>query len=131
LPTVDRSLQLFNPNLPIEAGGNGVAHGTGHDVARGLGSGPLFDHKIVPIHEVRIFHRLRPGETANPAIPAKVRVRIGADGVPLDAVYVSGPSFLETPAIATALQWRFEPLALHGLPAPQRVVINFFPTFTH
>lgn len=131
LPTVDRSLQVFNPNLPIQAGGNGVAHGTGHDVARGLGSGPRFDHKIVLVHEVRISHRLQRGESADPAIPVRVRVEIGADGVPLEAVFVSGPLFLKTLAINAALQWRFEPLAPHGLSAPQKVVVNFWPVFTH
>jgi hypothetical protein len=131
LPTVDRSLQLFNPNLPIEAGGNGIAHGTGHDVARGAGSGPVFDHKIVLIHEARIFHRLQRGESADPTIPVRVRVKIGADGVPLEAMFVSGPLFLKTLAIDAALQWRFEPLAIHGLSAPQTVVVNFWPVFTH
>lgn len=74
LPIVDRSLQLFNPHLPVEAGGNGVAHGTGHEVAQGQASGPMF---------------------------------------------------LKTLAIDAALQWRFEPLAPHGLSAPQTVVVNF------
>ena len=131
LPTVDRSLQLFNPHLPIKAGGNGVAHGTGHDVAWGQGSGPSFDHKIVLVHEVRISHRLQRGESADPAIPVRVRVEIGADGVPLEARFVSGPLFLKTLAIDAALQWRFEPLAIHGLSAPQSVVVNFWPVFTH
>lgn len=130
LPTVDRSLHLFNPHLPVEAGGNGVARGTGHDVARGQGSGPSFDHKMVLVHEVRISHRLQRGESADPAIPVRVRVEIGADGVPLEARFVSGPLFLKTLAIDAALQWRFEPLAIHGLSAPQSVVVNFWPVFT-
>ena len=131
LPTVDRSLQVFNPNLPLKAGGNGVAQGTGHDVARGLGSGPRFDHRIVLIHEVRVFHQLQRGEAADPTVPARVRVKIGANGVPLDAVFLSGPLFLKAQVIAAARQWRFEPLAPHGLEAPQSVVVNFFPVFTH
>ena len=127
-PKADRALLSLNPTLPLQAGGDGLSYGTGGDPARGPGgrSRPP-DHRLVPIHQVKLFHRLTPREEAAVAEPVRIRLLIGEDGVPYQASVVSGPAFLRKEALKVALAWRFEPLRPHGLKPPVPVVVTFWP----
>lgn len=125
----------LNPALPLQAGGNGLARGTGRDAARGPGGlirppvpVPVPDRKLVPTRQVPIHRRLAPGEEgAATRQPVRVRILIGADGVPFQATVVSGPAILHDDARKAALAWRFEPLGSHGLEAPASVTLVFHP----
>lgn len=137
LPTADRAiLPLLDPALPRQAGGNGLAAGTGRDPMQGPGArlqpgasvvGP--DNQLVPLRQVTLFHRLAPGEAILARQPVRVRLYIDADGVPFRVAVLSGPDFLREDAVKAARQWRFEPLAPHGLQAPLTMVLTFYPKF--
>lgn len=136
LPTADRAFLSLNLALPLQAGGNGLTRGTGRDAA--LGPGGRFrpatgvavpDHRLIPIHQVPLFHRLGPGEAVAARQPVRVRLTIGADGVTQRAIALSGPTFLRDEAVKAALQWRFEPLGAHGLEAPLALTLTFYPRF--
>lgn len=136
LPTADRVLLALNPALPLQASGNGLAPGTGRDPALGPGGRlrpgaavPAPDFQLVPIRQVTLYHRLGPGEAAAARTPVRVRLAIGADGVPTRATVVSGPEFLRAAALKAALDWRFEPLVPHGLEVPTHLTLTFYPKF--
>lgn len=132
-PTAERMDLSLNPALPSQAGGNGLARGTGRDSA--LGSGGLLrppqamDFKLVPTRQVPVSHQLVRGEEAAAREIVRVRILIGEDGVPIQAALVSGPEFLREKAIKAALEWRFEALGPHGLKAPLALVLIFRPNF--
>lgn len=117
----------LNLQLPLAEGGNGMAKGRGGEARAGLGSGPgghRPDFRLVVLHSETFTHRLKPGENlANQVV--RVRIAIGPDGVPLRAEAVGGPPLLFAEAVQTALRYRFEPLAPHGLRAPYELHINF------
>jgi hypothetical protein len=132
-PRADLASLSLNPALPLQAGGNGLAWGTGRDATRGPGgsgraqapgAGP--DLQVVPIRQVTPEYQLAPGQPAI-STPVRVRLLIGGDGVPLQATIVSGPAFLHEKALKAAYQWRFEPLGPHGLEAPLSLTITFRP----
>jgi hypothetical protein len=131
--TAERVNLSLNPALPSQAGGNGLAKGTGRDSA--LGSGGLLqppkamDFKLIPTRQVPVSHQLARGEEAASGEMLRVRILIGEDGVPLQATLVSGPEFLREKAIKAALEWRFEALEPHGLKAPLALVLIFRPNF--
>ena len=118
-PRADPVLLSLDPTLPLEVGGNGLSRGIGRDAALGP------DHRLVSIHQVTIFHRLTPKEESEPKQPIRIRLLIGDNGVPYKASVVSGPNFLRKEALKAALEWRFEPLKIHGLDAPVSVVLTF------
>ncbi|WLT30141.1 hypothetical protein [Geothrix sp. PMB-07] len=121
----------LNPTLPLRSGGNGLASGTGRDSARGSGGHireqKTYDFKLIPTRQVSVRHQLKPGEPTKVAADVLVRLQIGEDGVPMDASVLSGPAFLHAESIQAALQWRFEPLAPHGLKAPLSLTLVFQP----
>jgi hypothetical protein len=126
----------LNPALPPQVGGNGLARGGGRDAA--LGSGgltrppilvPVPDFKLVPIRQTTVSHQLLPGEAFSAREPLRVRILIGEDGVPTEAILVAGPEFLREKALRAAREWRFEPLGPHGLKAPQALVLLFYPNY--
>ena len=136
LPTADLAQLSLNPALPLQAGGNGLSHGTGRGAAVGPGGRfrpatpvPVPDFELVPTRQITLYHRLGPGEAAAAKQPVRGRLYIGADGVPLRASVVSGPEFLRAAALKAALGWRFEPLAPHGLEAPTSLTLTFYPHF--
>lgn len=130
LPTAERVSLSLNPALPLQEGGNGLARGTGRDSA--LGPGGLIrppqaaDFKLVPLRQVPLYHSLVPGESDRKE-PTRVRILIGDNGIPTQAVVVSGPSYLHEEARKAALEWRFEPLGPHGLKAPLTLTLSFQP----
>lgn len=130
-PKAERVDLSLNPALPLQAGGNGLARGTGRDSA--LGSGGLIrppkvlDFKLIPTRQVTVQHQLAPGEESATRQPLRVRILIGEDGVPTQATVVSGPDFLHEKALKAALEWRFEPLVPHGLRAPLSLTLLFHP----
>ena len=134
-PRAERIGLSLNPALPLQAGGNGLARGTGRDAARGPGGlirppvpVPVPDQKLVPLRQVPIYHRLAPGEEgAATRQPVRVRILIGDDGVPFQATVVSGPALLHEEALRAAREWRFEPLGGHGLKAPVSLTLTFHP----
>lgn len=119
-------------SLPVASGGTGWAKGRGHDATRGgLKAEPV---ALPPSGDGRLVVLLRVDARYTPPIdeedrrqPVIVRLTVGADGVPLAAEPLSGPERRFPEARAAALRWRFEPLAAHGLPAPQQVRITFRP----
>lgn len=52
------------------------------------------------------------------AFECKVRIDVGADGVPVDAVVLDAPEFLVGPLREAALQWRFQPVVVEGEARP-------------
>ena len=56
-----------------------------------------------------------------------VRVVIEASGKVSQARMLSGPEHARACIEAAARQWEFEPLAAHGLRAPQELTIRFKP----
>ena len=129
-PRADPVFLSLNSALPIQAGGNGLARGTGRDAALGKGGLlrplPVHDFKLVPTRQVPLYHRLGPGETDRRE-PTRVRILIGEDGVPIEARAISGPAFLLEKARQAALEWRFEPLSAHGLKPPLALTLTFYP----
>ncbi len=122
---------LGDASLPVAKGGNGLARGTGRDPGRGGGGGlpreelqP--DYRLVLVHEEPARSDLK-SDDPSLAQPVLVRVRIGEDGVPLSATALSGPPQLFDVCVRTALRFRWEPLAPHGLKAPQVITITFRP----
>lgn len=133
-PSAERAFVSLNPALPGQAGGNGLARGTGRDSA--LGSGGIArppipvvvpDFKLIPTRQIQLSHQLSSGEEYLLAEHPRVRILIGEDGVPFQAALVSGAPKLRDKAIKAALGWRFEPLGPHGLKAPLTLVITFRP----
>lgn len=103
-------------------GGDGLAAGTGRDSANGpggltgghFGQGGKFDFRLVPIRQVQARHQLVMGERHDAKEPVRILIQIGSDGVLFRAKAVSGPAYLYQESLAAAMQWRFEPLTLHG-----------------
>jgi hypothetical protein len=126
---VDLSL---NPALPSQAGGNGLARGTGRDSAQGPGGlirpPRTYDFKLIPTRQVPVSHQLAPGENSVAMETLRIRVLIGEDGIPTQATLISGPEFLREKAIKAALEWRWEPLGPHGLKAPLTLTLIFHPS---
>ena len=126
----------LNPALPPQVGGNGLARGSGRDSALGGGGltrppapVPVPDFKLVPTRQTAVNHQLQAGEAFSARDPVRVRILIGEDGVPTQAILVSGPEFLREKALRAAREWRFEPLGPHGLKAPQSLVLLFYPNY--
>lgn len=117
-------------SLPVRRGGNGLAKGTVRDVGAGGGWGgggrPIPDFKLVPIHREPAWSRL-PATDPDLTLPVRVRILVGADGIPFQAVAIAGPQRLYQECVDAALRWRFEPLAPHGLTAPCDLVLIFHP----
>ena len=59
----------------------------------------------------------------------RIRILIGEDGVPTQAILVAGPEFLREKALKAAREWRFEPLGFHDLKATQSLVLAFYPNY--
>jgi hypothetical protein len=132
-PAAERVDLSLNPALPSQAGGNGLAKGSGRDSALGAGGllrpSQAMDFKLVPTRQVPVSYQLIRGEEAAAREIVRVRILIGEDGVPREATLVSGPEFLREKAIQAALEWRFEALGPHGLKAPLSLVLVFRPNF--
>lgn len=123
-------LPLAAPGIPTGGGsGNGLAAGDGQDGVLGGSPAPgarVPDFRLVLVHAEVFNHRLGVGE-AGPKAAVRVRLSIGADGIPVRAQAVEGPPLLYREAEAVALKYRFEPLAPHGLRAPYVTHILFAP----
>ncbi|HJV48335.1 MAG TPA: hypothetical protein VJ549_03575 [Geothrix sp.] len=121
--------------LPRESAGGAAGGGTaggqgqvkGEAFKAGHTAGKTFDFQLVPTRRAQASHQLIWGQESAAEEPVKVRIQVGEDGLPFEATVVSGPPFLHAESIKAALQWRFEPLALHGLKAPISTVLTFYP----
>lgn len=115
-------------SLPVAKGGNGLASGTGLDAGRGGGGGRAKgpDYELVLLHEEPALTDIT-AHSPDLLIPVKVLVQIGNNGHPLSAEAVSGPARLHASCIETAMRYRWEPLAPHGLKAPVPITITFHP----
>lgn len=126
---VDLSLSSF---LPLQPGGNGLARGTGRDSGiRGSGGlgGPAgpYDFRLTPTRQVEAIHQMVRGENPGLMEPVRVLIQVDDAGVPFQVTVVAGPAFLHEEALAAARQWRFEPLAAHGLKGPVYMTLTFHP----
>ena len=92
-----------------------------HQNARGAAA---LETTPVPIRQVVLSHRLGPGEVLSKE-PTVVRILISDDGVPIQAVVVSGPPYLHEKALKAALEWRFEPLGRLGIKGPLPFTLTF------
>lgn len=122
--------------LPSAPGGNGRNPGSGPGTGGGTGGGtrggsgtesprePAFDFQLIPILRTRPQFTLAPGQTAT-ATTVVVQITVEEDGRVSSAKAVQGPDFLRSNAEKSALGWTFEPLAKHGLKAPQSTRIFF------
>ncbi len=132
-PRADLVSLSLNPALPVQAGGNGLARGTGRDSARGPGgllrppaTVPVPDFRLVPTRQPILIHTL-PASVYATGEAVRVRILIGEDGVPTQVLFLSGPAYLRDKALKTASEWRFEPLGPHGLKAPLPLTLTFQP----
>lgn len=76
--------------------------------------------------QIRVLHKVEPILQKDLALVAaadgsnefrcKVRIDVGVDGVPVDAVVVEAPEYLAPSLREAALQWRFEPVVVAGQP---------------
>ncbi|MBP1772281.1 MAG: hypothetical protein H6P99_1444 [Holophagaceae bacterium] len=145
-PRAERVYLSLNPALPLQTGGNGLAHGSGRDSARGSGGllrlqepAPrgdrgeklerIPDGRLVAIRKPELHHGYRKGDLEEEvwSKPVVVRIWIGEDGIPIRGYVVSGPERLHAAGLKTALLWRFEPLGPHGLVAPLALNVVFRP----
>lgn len=147
LKTRESIPQDLNPVLDVKrpasvSGGNGRSPGSGPGSGGGTGGGtgwgsgravkadlPDFDFQLKPVKMIRPNYTLRQGQAAI-ATTVVVRVTIEEDGRVSSAKAVEGPEFLWSNAENNALCWLFEPLAQHGLKAPQVLKIAFHYTPT-
>lgn len=114
-------------SLPVAKGGNGLASGTGLDPGRGGGGGRRGpDYQLVLLHEEPALTDIT-AHSPELLIPVKVLVQVGNNGHPLSAEAISGPARLHASCVETALRYRWEPLAPHGLRAPVPIIITFHP----
>ena len=140
--TVPEVLERAIDVLPIVPGGNGRSKGSGPGSGGGLGGGrgwgdgrqvssehPKFDYQLIPVTRITPSFTLQPGQTAIATIVI-VRITIEEDGRVSSAKALKGPEYLWSNAENNALCWTFEPLAKHGLKAPQTVQITFHYTPT-
>jgi hypothetical protein len=105
------SLPLLPQGLPLAAGGNGMARGRGGVAEPAPKPTPRRVQVAgVETDELRVIHQTIPViRNARKGLggTAVVRVRIGADGVPVSATPLSGPEEVFPQVIAAVLQWRF------------------------
>lgn len=121
LPKEDRSAAYAvggsvatGPGLGVMGAGQGTGQGV-----MGAGSSKVVDFDFSQIRE-----KLRPPAPPYPAMAriAKisgtvvVEIIIGTDGVPISAHAIEGPVQLRPTAESYAMQWRFEPAMLNGVP---------------
>ncbi|MCE1204661.1 MAG: energy transducer TonB [Holophagaceae bacterium] len=139
LPVVDTELRALEPpmvldrSLPVGAHGNGVPRGDGHGFGRGHGDGVGNGTGMGGQGLLKLVKSVMPDyDRAAELAPidgqsVKVRLRVGADGVPQEATLVSGHGRRESfPAILkAALRWRFMVPAGFADQAPFEVVVDF------
>ena len=106
-------------------GGTGDGKGTGTGRS-GTGAGPAVVHyDSSPVRE-----KYRPPDPPYPPVARKIRLQgtvrveitVGVDGVPISAHATEGPRQFHAASEAWAMQWRFEPHKVNGVP-----VIGIWP----
>jgi hypothetical protein len=133
-----------NP-MPTSAGGasgsgdglssaqGGVAGGTASSSGDGLGTAqsgqyhaPGYDHRLIPIFKPVPTYTAGAGESLEfLAETVTVIASVAEDGTVTKAWANDGPPKMFQLAVQAAMRWRFEPLAAHGLKAPQEMKIIF------
>lgn len=141
LPETKRPLDFDRPalpsplvvdrSLPVRMGGNGAFAGDGEGFGRGHGngvgdgSGGGAQGGIRLLKSVSIVHHGQRGDPPLQGQTVKVRLWIGADGIPLDAEVLSGPARVQGEVRQAALDWRFQVPAHLKAQAPLQVIIDF------
>ena len=105
------------------AGVAGPATGSGMSVAGSGSTGHVVD---VDYSQVKVKHQ--PPPPPYPALAKIARIQgtvvveitVGADGIPVSARALEGPPQLRDAAVAYAMQWRFEPCLVGGVPQQAR-----------
>jgi hypothetical protein len=116
------------------ASGSGEGHSSAQGgVGDGLGTAqsgqyqaPGYDHRLVPIFKPVPAYTAGAGESLDfLAETVTVIASVAEDGTVTKAWATDGPPKLFQLAVQAAMRWRFEPLAAHGLKAPQEMKILF------
>ncbi len=124
--TIDKS-------LPVRAGGNGVPRGDGAGFGRGHGDGVGDGSGQGDTALLKLIRSVLPDysqskeEAPLDGQLVKVRVRVGADGVPIEAMPVSGNGRKGSlrAILRAAMQWRFEVPKGFASQAPFEVFVDF------
>lgn len=101
---------LVPPGMPLGAGGNGMARGSGTGAARIQAKPGLRQLAPEEVDDLRVTKQVIPViKNAKRGLGGYVMVRVylGADGVPQSALPLSGPETTFPQIIAAVLQWRF------------------------
>lgn len=127
LPKQDLSMAYAGQG---QAGGTGAPSVAGAGVAGGSGMAVVgaSSTKVVDFDFSQIKVKLQPPAPPYPPLAkiAKVQgtvvveITIGTDGVPTRATAIEGPPQLRPTAEAYAMNWRFEPAMLNGVPQTAR-----------
>lgn len=91
LPKRQTLAKPWASGLPERPGGNGIPRG----------DGGTSQEELQPIYQVWWTSQSLPG------VSAVVRLTVGADGVPLEAIPISGPPELYPRLVRISMQWRF------------------------
>jgi len=127
---VDSRLPPLDKALPIRPGGNGVSQGDGEGFGRGSGDG-FGDGQggggLTLLRASTVTYRSNPGEPPLTGKVVRVRLLVGADGIPMEAHVIFGPAHTHEAARKAALEWRFQvPEALKSrAPIPAFIEIRF------
>lgn len=126
LPPLDKA-------LPIQPGGNGVSQGDGEGFGGGSGDG--FGNGqggggLTLLKASTVTYRSNPGDPPLTGKVVRVRLLVGADGIPTEARVLFGPAHTHEAARKASLEWRFQvPEALKSkAPIPVFIEIRFKTT---
>lgn len=127
---VDSRLPPLDKALPIHPGGNGVSQGDGEGFGGGTGDGIGNGHGgggLTLLKASTVTYYSRRGEPPLTGQVVRIRLLVGAEGIPTDAQVMLGPTQVRELARMAALEWRFQvPKALKPrAPIPVFIEIRF------
>lgn len=128
-----RPLPPLEKALPIYPGGNGAFQGDGEGLGRGHGDG-FGDGQggggLTVLKAPTLTYYSKRGDPPLTGNSVRVRLLVGADGIPTDARVIFGPAHIHEAARKVTLEWRFQvPKALKPkAPIPVFIEIRFKTT---
>jgi protein TonB len=130
-----RELPKENLSLAYAGSSTGTGSGptvTGMGVAGGMAVTGSSTGHVQDVEFSQVKEKSRPPLPPYPPIARIARIQgtvvvqiiIGVDGVPISAKAIEGPAQLRPGAEAYAMQWRFEPCLMGGVPQQARFLLN-------